>query len=116
MFVCTMDSLPPWSTGTKNCSGFGLVKNLKLVVTPINGLDLETKIRTRWTSIPCRGSRNNPSHFMPQKMGEVPALGWCADFTCQDLIRINASKTRDSLLAYIFMIFLLQGCFLELNF
>ena len=29
------------STGTKNCSGFDLVKNLKLVVTPINGLDLD---------------------------------------------------------------------------
>ena len=40
--VCVRDEQ---STGPKSCSGFGLVKNLKLVVSPINGLDLLTKIR-----------------------------------------------------------------------
>ena len=39
--VCVRDGQ---STSTKNCSGFGVVKNLKLVVVPINGLDLEMKI------------------------------------------------------------------------
>lgn len=32
-------------TGTKNCSGFGLVKKLKMAVSSLNGRDLQTKIR-----------------------------------------------------------------------
>jgi len=31
-------------TGTKNCSGFGLVKKLKLVISPLNGQEIQTKI------------------------------------------------------------------------
>ena len=39
--VCVRDEQ---STGTKNCSGFGLVKKWKLVVNPLNGLNLQAKI------------------------------------------------------------------------